>query len=162
MILNNKPLLIIFLLFMTFNQVKSQTIDELIQSNRENLASLRNSRGTPPEWVYNGNVDKGDLQQVLSSYKANVGLLLYTHEEDTLKIFLIDKHGKTLKNEEFIEEDILINEINRANNWFSNISSTRAPSKRGAKASSTKKMIRLLMKKLMKTLAKPYFHLPMN
>ena len=124
---------------MTFNQAKSQTIDELIQSNRENLANLYSSRGAAPEWVYSGNVYEGDLQQVLNDYEANVGLLLYTHEEDTLKIFLIDKNGRTLKNEKFIEKDKLINEVKSANYWFSNVSSTRAPSKRGAKALSTKK-----------------------
>lgn len=155
MVINSKTVLMVLLLVMAFNQAKSQTIDELIKSNRKNLSDLYNSRGaTLPEWAYSGEVDEGDLQQVLNDYEANVGLLLYTHEKDTLKIFLIDKLGKTLKHETVIEKETLINNINSANQWFSNIASTRAPLKRGSKASSTNKRDKANHKKAYEDISK--------
>ena len=135
--MNNKITLTFFFVFILAYSGTSQTIDELIQSNRENLMDLYGKRGAPPEWVYNGSVDERDIMRVLNDYNANVGLLIYTHHKDTLSTILLDKQGEVLKKHQIIEEDALINEIERANKWFSSKSFSIAPSKRGSIASGS-------------------------
>jgi len=131
--MNNKIIGLIFFSIIYFIDFTScQTIEELIQSNRENLKNLYEMRGLPPEWVSTGNVTKEDLIKTLNNYDADVGMLIYTHQNDTLSTFLINREGKIVRNDKCIDEHTLIDEIEKANKWFSNLSLSRAPLKRGA------------------------------
>lgn len=121
------------LLFFTWIYAKSQNIDELIESNKENLINLYQTRGAPKDWVVSGNVNQEDINRVLNEYNSNIGLLIYNYHEDTLQTILIDKQGKINTSNYKVEEDALINEIDKANKWFSSEYLSRAPSKRGAK-----------------------------
>ncbi len=71
------------------------------------------------------------LKGVLNNYNADVGLLIYAHQNDTLVTMLIDRMGKMIRNEKYIEETALVNEIEKTNMWFSNNTLSRAPEKRG-------------------------------
>lgn len=90
----------------------------------------------PPSWVLSGDVGSINIQEVLNGYRLNVGLLIYSHHNDTLQTILIDKLGNSFRSSCSIKEEVLTAEIDNANKFFSNNFFSSVPLDRGAKIQS--------------------------
>ncbi len=110
---------------------QAQSLDELINLHYNNLEALNESRGFKADWIETGQVNQADLIKSLNNYGKNVGLMICSHENDTLIITLINKYGNILTDKQFFSKDCLIHQINKANKRFSSYFS-RPPVKRGA------------------------------
>lgn len=122
-----------FILLICFisHEVKSQELHNIIKQHEENLNNLYNTRGAAPLWVSTGDVTQNDLINALGEYKNNVGLLIYTHSQDTLSIVLLNKKGEMHEYSFNIAKDSLIQKVRLANLLYSRHSLNRAPKKRG-------------------------------
>lgn len=127
--MNSKNLIVLFIICCISFSADSQTIDELIELHKNNLQELHRSRGIGWE---RGDVDQMDLINSLNEYVSNVGLLIYSHKDDTLITTLINKHNNLLTYKQHISKDSIIDMVSKANQWFSQSFSSRSPSKRGA------------------------------
>ncbi|RNC86714.1 MAG: CHAT domain-containing protein [Winogradskyella sp.] len=115
-------------------------IDSLIKKHQKDIRALYDYRGAPQDWITTDNFDDRLLQKVLAKYTLkNVGILVYTYYENTLKISLFSKRfGKAQYNEHEVQIDasLLQNHVNNANYLFSSNFLNRAPKLRGAEGNS--------------------------
>lgn len=129
--MNLKSLIVPFIICCISFSAYSQTIDELIDLHKNNLRELVNNRGL--NWQDTGDVDSWDLIDSLGEYDDNVGLLIYSLENDTLIVTLINKYSELLTYKYNISKDSLVVLVSKANQWFSQSFLSRSPSKRGAR-----------------------------
>lgn len=120
--------LFIFCFFCTIS--KGQVLDELIGLHKENLINLYQSRGAPADWVTTGNVTESDLVNALKEYKNNVGLMIYTHQNDTLYIVVLNKQGQKVQRNIPYTKDNLVGDVNCVNYKFSKQYLAKATHKR--------------------------------
>ena len=140
-----KGLLILFsVLFIA--QLSGQELSELIELHKKNIMNLyRNYRAMPqlPDWMETGNVTEETLVQTLERYKSNyrkeTGLLIYTHQDNALKITLLLNTGKRKTKKVLIKKDSLVRLVAEANQLYAANFSTRIPKKRGFKSKASKK-----------------------
>ena len=127
-----RALLLLTFSFLFFHGSDAQTIDELIESHKENLERLYEARGIPDlAWWKTGRVWESDLIKVLRDFRQEVGILIYTHRRDSLQVVLLDKSGKKVSTKIGIQEDSLVNLVATTNSLFSRGFQSRAPAKRG-------------------------------
>ncbi|WP_405563795.1 CHAT domain-containing protein [Polaribacter sp. Asnod6-C07] len=91
-----KKILLGFLIFSFSSIVCSQNdMSEIIQLHKDNMRDLSVSRGIIPEWDVPSDFNENHLSFALKTFynKKKIGILIYTHEKDTLIINLIDKNG---------------------------------------------------------------------
>lgn len=119
-----------------------KAIQKLIDLHKYNLNNLRAKRSIA-RWV-SGDITSEDLVQTLKEYPNQVGLLIYTHTENTLIINLIDKDGNILTEKINIFKEELIDKINKANQYFATDFLSHSPVKRGVIRRTETNRVRLL------------------
>ncbi|OBX21982.1 MULTISPECIES: CHAT domain-containing protein [Bizionia] len=126
--------------------VNAQTIDDLIQYNKENLTDLYGKRGAPADWLFTGHVNEMYLIDALNSYEDEVGIIIYSHQNNELTISLINKKGILQSVKHTISKDTIIEQVNDVNQLFSSNLSSQIPSFRGSISTNLKKSTKVTEK----------------
>ena len=87
-------LIFIFFAFSIFCRSQND-MSEIIQMHKDNMRDLSSSRGIIPEWDIPSDFNENHLSFALKYFYTHkkIGILIYTHEKDTLIVNLIDKNG---------------------------------------------------------------------
>lgn len=158
-----KRFLILFC-FLIYSQtsIHAQDLTAIIKNHETNLKDLYAKRGAPEAWVTTGNVDEYSLISVINSYKKEVGIVIYSHKNDTLTLSLISKKGLVSTQNTKITKEEIIEKVYDVNTLFASQFSEKVPSMRGSKGNDTKKKKEKLeasYKELNKLLFPPTFKL---
>ena len=108
----------------------------LIELHKENLKDLYRQRGAPDEWVTSGEVSEDYLSWCIDHYEKKTALLVYSYENDSLKINLFDQSENRMSSSTKVDKKSLVEHINNSNLFFSNSNSQSTPKIRGAVAKS--------------------------
>ncbi|WP_111683421.1 CHAT domain-containing protein [Winogradskyella tangerina] len=108
----------------------------LIELHKENLKDLYMKRGAPEEWVTSGEVSEDYLSWCIDHYEKKTALLVYSYENDSLKINLFDQSENRQYTSTLVDKESLIEHINNSNLYFSNSNGNSSPKLRGAVAKS--------------------------
>lgn len=158
-----KQFLILFC-FLIYCQtsIHAQDLTEIIKNHKTNLKDLYATRGAPEAWVTTGNVDEYSLISVINSYEKNVGIVIYSHKNDTLTLSLISKKGLVNTQKTKTTKEEITEKVYDVNTLFASQFSENIPSMRGSKGNDTKKKKEKLeasYKELNKLLFPPTFKL---
>ncbi|MTE28249.1 CHAT domain-containing protein [Winogradskyella ouciana] len=120
------------------DELLTNEIKDIIKKHEENIRALYNVRGAPQDWIETDNFDDRLLKSVLDKYLyKNVGILVYTYYDNSLKLSLFSKgYGNVAYAESkvVIDSVTLQNHVTNTNLLFSSNFLNRAPKLRGAKA----------------------------
>lgn len=132
-----KIIIFFFISLISFDQTRGQTINELIELHYANLQELYQQRSASPYWTINGKVGKEELINKLANYNSEVGILIYSYVNGILSINILGKKGLIASEKIKISKDSLINQIDKANKYFSISTIERAPKMRGVVSLNT-------------------------
>lgn len=133
--------LVLLVCFYSFSQdknidgVSEKFYINLIEKQKANTKKLYQSRGASLDWLEKINISDTSIFKPFSKESINIGIIVYTFENDTLKLNLISELNKP-KQTEFkvaISKVKLTNYINDVNYLYSSVFFNRAPEKRGTK-----------------------------
>ena len=127
-------LVLIASMSMTFGN--AQEDDDIIKLHYENLKNLYKKRGAPPDWAPSGIVDDNYLHWSIAHYKSSTAILIYTFENDTLKVDLFNQKKERKSVTSAISRNDLSEAVDRVNRLFSTSFMDNGPSMRGSKATS--------------------------
>lgn len=135
-----KRFLILFC-FLIYSQTKihAQDLTAIIKNHETNLKDLYVKRGASTSWVTTGNVDEYSLISVINSYEKEVGIVIYSHKNDTLTLSLISKKGLVSNQITKITKEEIIEKVYDVNTLFASQFSENIPTIRGSKGNDTKK-----------------------
>lgn len=125
-----------FIHFSSAQETEELFTDEfknIIKKHEENIRALYNYRGAPQDWIKTGNIDSKLLQSVLNKYTKQIGILVYTYDNDSLQLNLLSNFYNK-KHKVKIDSTVLQNYVDDANRLFSSSFLNRAPKLRGSKA----------------------------
>ena len=121
--LQNQNILKIFtVLIVCFVSIQSsigQNDFDLIELHKENLKDLYRKRGAPEEWVTTGKVNEDYLSWCIDHYKKKTALLVYSYDNDSLRINLFDQSERKLESSVAVSKEILVEHVNNSNLFFS-------------------------------------------
>ncbi|BAO74630.1 CHAT domain-containing protein [Winogradskyella sp. PG-2] len=127
-----KSILYIIICFVTLQSSLAQNDKDLIELHKENLKDLYKQRGAPEEWVTTGRVNEDYLSWCIDHYKKKTALLVYSYDNDSLRINLFDQSEKKLESSIAVSKETLIQQINNSNLFFSKTNGGISPKMRGS------------------------------
>jgi len=93
--MRKQVVLYITLILSVFGQSQNE-LTKIVELHRQNMSDLSVSRGgLPEEWIIPKDFDENHLSLTLNYFYAtkNVGILIFSHTNDSLHITLLDKKG---------------------------------------------------------------------
>jgi len=131
-----KRILFVLVCIISIEVSFGQKNKDLIELHKENLKDLYSMRGAPEEWVTTGEVDDNYLSWCINHYEKNTALLVYSYNNDSLRINLFDQNEKKIELSTAVSKETLIEEINNSNLFFSKSNSDISPKLRGSSPTS--------------------------